>query len=82
MGFRLSIYATALTISGYKYTGKLALIRIIRVLVIINLPDRFIRPFWFCVCGADWLSIYPSFLSQIVNLLLNTDSLSVLNVLI
>jgi hypothetical protein len=53
MGFRLSIYATALIISGYKYTNKLASIRIVRASIIIDFPERFIIPFYSLIYGAD-----------------------------
>jgi hypothetical protein len=53
MGFRLNIYAAALTISGYKYINKLASIRIIRVSIIIDFPERFIISFYSLIYGAD-----------------------------
>jgi hypothetical protein len=53
MGFRLSIYAAVLTISGYRYTSKLASIRIVRASIIIDFPERSVVPFYFLIYGAD-----------------------------
>ena len=53
VGFRLSIYAVALTISGHRYAGRLASIRIVRASIMNDLPDLSEAPFWSGVYGAD-----------------------------
>jgi hypothetical protein len=44
-GVRLYRYLAAIVISGQRSSGKLALIRIVRALVIISPPDRSAAPF-------------------------------------
>jgi hypothetical protein len=48
-----------MVISGQRFSGKLALIRIVRALVIISSPDRSAAPFWPGVYGAEYSTVYP-----------------------
>jgi hypothetical protein len=81
VGVRLRRYPAALTTSGHRFSGRLALIRINRALTIIVCPAFFAAPFCSGVYKADFSTAYPSPLIQVVNLFLNEVSLSVRKVL-